>query len=97
MTTKTFTVHLYHSSLSYADDCWSMFASDRMADRYYTYVKPVEIEVEVPENFDPRPGKIAALQAEEEELRAAFAARVTEIQREISKLQAITYEAPEAA
>lgn len=47
------------------------------------------IEIEVPDDFDIRPSQIAALQKKEQEIRAQFAAAVTEIHRQISELQAI--------
>lgn len=52
------------------------------------------IDVDVPADFDIRPGQIAALQKKEQELRAQFAAAVTEIHRQISELQAIGCEVP---
>ena len=51
-----------------------------------------EFEAEVPDSFDIRLGQVAALQKKEQELRAQFAAAVTEIHRQISELQAIACE-----
>jgi hypothetical protein len=87
-----FQQHLY--SVDYGDGKpqWRLWATPTMSDKYWTLVGPVEVEVEVPDDFDARPAKIAALEAEKQKLRAAFAARVTEIEREISQLQAITCE-----
>lgn len=61
-----------------------------------THVKRVlvgesEIEVEIPVNFDPRPGMVAALEDEKRELQAKFTARITEINAQISNLQAIEF------
>ena len=53
------------------------------------FVREIEVETEVPDNFDMRPSQIATLQKKEQELRAQFAAAVTEIHRQISELQAI--------
>ena len=47
-------------------------------------------EIDVPDDFDPTPLKIAALQAEKEKVKADFAKRVMEIDAEIGKLLAIT-------
>jgi hypothetical protein len=52
-------------------------------------VAPLDIEVEVPDGFDPRPQQIAALDAKIEEARAAFTARLTELQDQKNRLLAI--------
>lgn len=49
-----------------------------------------EFEVEVPDNFDPRPGQVAALEAKKEEMRAEFSKRVKDIDDKINSLLAIT-------
>lgn len=46
-------------------------------------------EIDVPENFDPRPQQVAQLVAQKEEARKQFAALCTEIDRRINKLQAL--------
>jgi hypothetical protein len=46
-------------------------------------------EVDVPDNFDPRPGMLANLEAEKQQVRAEFARRITELDRQISQLMAI--------
>lgn len=45
--------------------------------------------VEVPDDFDPRPAQVAALEAEKQKARADFQARITEIDRQIQSLMAI--------
>jgi len=45
-----------------------------------------EFEVETPDDFDPRPQQVAALQAAKQKVRAEFAARINEIERQISEL-----------
>ena len=45
--------------------------------------------VEVPDDFDPRPQQVAALEAEKQKARAEFQARITEIDRQIQSLMAI--------
>lgn len=45
--------------------------------------------VEVPDDFDPRPQQVAALEAEKQKARADFQARITEIDRQIQSLMAI--------
>lgn len=48
-----------------------------------------EIEIEIPDDFDPRPGQIAALKAQKERAQAEFAKRVTEIDEKINSLLAL--------
>jgi hypothetical protein len=59
-------------------------------DKSTVKVMEHEFEVEVPDNFDPRPGQVAALKAQKEEVRAEFAKKVKEIDDKISSLLAIT-------
>ena len=48
-----------------------------------------EFEVETPDDFDPRPQQVAALQAAKQKVRAEFAARISEIEKQISELTCI--------
>lgn len=50
---------------------------------------PHSFTAEVPADFDPRPGLVKALEKQKEEARAAFAARVVELDRQINELLAI--------
>ncbi len=47
------------------------------------------IEVEVPDDFDPRPELIKGLQERQKKARADFEQLCTDIQRQISELQAL--------
>ena len=49
------------------------------------------IEVEVPDNFDPRHGLITNLKEQEKKAMAEFQAKVTAIHKRISELQAIEH------
>lgn len=62
----------------------------------YTQVPVCEHELtfDMPEGFDPRPGQIERLQELKQKVRAEFSARITEIEQQISKLQAIDYTEP---
>ena len=48
-----------------------------------------QFEVEVPDNFDPRPGQVAALEAKKKQIEAEFAAKVKQINDQINSLLAI--------
>jgi hypothetical protein len=67
---------------------YRLFGTD-MTDKYYTAICPVEVEVEIPDNFDPRPAKIAAIDAQIASVRAEMTARVTELMEQRSRYLAI--------
>ena len=54
------------------------------------------LEFDLPDDFDPRAGQIEALKTTKQDLMAEFSARCTEIERQISKLQAIEHEVVES-
>jgi hypothetical protein len=58
------------------------------------FVNQTEVEIEIPDDFDPTPKQIAALERLRDEVRAEFTERLNEINTRISKLQALTYEVP---
>ena len=58
-----------------------------------TYVGPQEIEIDVPDNYDPRAQQVAALEALKQKVMADYHKSVTEINDRISKLQALEYTA----
>ena len=60
---------------------------------YQTYVGEQEIEIEVPDNYDPRAQKIAALEKYKQKVMADFQKTVDQINDRISKLQALEYTA----
>jgi 2',3'-cyclic-nucleotide 2'-phosphodiesterase (5'-nucleotidase family) len=47
------------------------------------------IEVEVPDNFDPRPAMVANLEEKKRQVRAEFAKKVKELDEQIQSLLAI--------
>lgn len=59
----------------------------------WTLVREQMFEVEVPDNFDPRPQMVKALEAEKEKARAEFAKRVLEIDKRINELLALEHTA----
>lgn len=58
---------------------------------YYALVSevPTEVEIEIPDDFDPRPQKIAALEGEKRKLQEDFARSVARIDDQIKKYLAI--------
>ncbi|CBJ38295.1 conserved protein of unknown function [Ralstonia solanacearum CMR15] len=71
-----------------------------MNSKHTTYVKvmPHTMVVKIPDGeIDYRTARIAALENEREKVRAELGKRITEINGEISKLQAIEFNATEVA
>ena len=60
---------------------------------YRAYVGEQEIQIEVPDDFDPRPQQIAALETQKQKVMADYQKSVTDINSQISKLQALEYAA----
>ena len=55
-------------------------------------VMPHELVVDIPDDFDPTPKQIAALEKEKENVRAAFNQRIAQLNEQIGKLQALTFD-----
>ena len=60
-------------------------------DEHRTYVGEQEIEIDVPDNYDPRAQKIAALEKQKQKIMADYHKTMMEINNRISNLQAIEY------
>ena len=63
------------------------FKLDDSAER--TYVSEQEIEIDIPEDYDPRAQQIAALEALKQKVMADYHKSVTEINDRINKLLAL--------
>ena len=63
-----------------------------MSEFGYVTVMPFSFEVEVPDNFNPIPAQVAALEKQKRELKANFAMELMHIEDSISKLTCITNE-----
>jgi hypothetical protein len=86
------TAHIHYSKWIWDDkgefEIWSMRMDD---DDYRVYVCSQEIEIEVPDNYDPRAPQIAALEKKKQKVMAEYQKTVTEINDQINKLQALEY------
>jgi hypothetical protein len=60
-------------------------------DDHRTFVCEQEIEIDVPDNYDPRAQQVAALEKKKRKIMADYQKMVTDINDQISKLQAIEY------
>ena len=57
------------------------------------HVNEQEVEIEVPDNYDPTAQQLAALKKEKEKAQEEFSKKVASINERISKLQALEYTA----
>ncbi len=94
----TQTVFIHYDSNNFVPEGWSRWDLWRFqadAGSRSLFVGTAEVTFEVPDNFDPRPAQVKALEEKKLELSAQFAAAVTEINRQISQLQAIEHDSGE--
>ena len=84
------TVHIHYSKCSWEETHEYLVFSHKMNDTdYRSHICEREIEIEVPDDFDPRAQQIAALEAEKKKVMAEYQKTVTDITSRMSKLQAI--------
>ena len=87
-------LYVYHNQYAWQDqgtyDAYTWKAEDT---EIRTCVGQQEVELEIPDNYDPRQQQIAALVASKQALMAEYQKSVTDINERISKLQALEYTA----
>ncbi len=81
--------HLYRGKPEFELLPWDCRAWDAASVEGRVFVTEHTTTVEVPDDFDPRPQQVAALEAEKQKARAEFQKRITEIDRQIQSLMAI--------
>ena len=64
-------------------------------DATSVFVREMDVTFEVPDDFDPIPRQVAALEAEKRAALAEYQSKVAEINERLSKLQALTFEPAE--
>tara|TARA_R110002126_G_scaffold272267_1_gene416413 strand:+ start:278 stop:559 length:282 start_codon:yes stop_codon:yes gene_type:complete len=90
----TITAHLHYRKYHFDEQgTFELFSVNLGDSDGRTYVGPREVEVDVPENYDPRAQQIAALEKQKQKVMADFQKTVTEINARISNLQALEYTA----
>lgn len=70
------------------------YKGDDAEDRIF--IREMPIEVEVPDDFDPIPKQVAAMEAEKRAALAEYQQKVAEINERLSKLQALTFDSEAA-
>jgi hypothetical protein len=88
------TVHIYFNQYSWENKGdYTVFSCKVDDTESRTYVGEQEIEIDVPDDYDPRAQKIAALEKHKKKVMADYEKTLIEINERISKLQAIEYTA----
>jgi hypothetical protein len=88
------TAHVYHCKYSWEQKGEFLLFYVKVDDTdSMTHVSEQEVEIEVPDNYDPRAQQIAALEAQKQKIMADFQQSVTDINRRISELSAVEYTA----
>jgi hypothetical protein len=80
----------YLQPRAWVPEVWA-FQMDNAEDRIYIGTQTVSVEV--PEDFNPVPAQVAALEAEKAKALAKYQQSVAQINERLSKLLAITNEA----
>jgi hypothetical protein len=88
------TIHIHYEKYEWDKEGKYIVFYIKLDDtNYRTYVGEQEIEIEVPDNYDPRAQQVAALEAAKQKVMADYQKSVSEINDRISKLQALEYTA----
>ena len=88
------TIYVYYQKYDWEDKgSYQVFPFKANYDESRTFVCEQEVEIEVPDNYDPRPQKIAALEAQKQKAMSDYNDTVMDINNRISKLQALEYTA----
>jgi hypothetical protein len=86
--------HVYYNKYSWESNGIFQIYSFKMDDENHrTHVCEQEVEVEVPDNYDPRAQQITALEKQKQKVMADYQKTVNEINTRISKLQALEHTA----
>lgn len=87
------TIHIHYSKYEWETKPEYLLYSHKFEDTdYRIHIGSQEVEIEIPDSFDPRSKQIEALEKEKKAVMAKYQKTVAEINTRISKLQAITYE-----
>jgi hypothetical protein len=90
----TLTAHIYFCKFSWqAEGEFQLFYAKVNDTETMIYVNSQELEVEVPDSFDPRALQVTALEKKKKQVMADYQKTVDQINNRISKLQALEYTA----
>lgn len=85
--------HLHwRTSYTHPEGMFTFFENDMsICGPEYVCIRKVEMEVDVPDDFDPRPAQIDALRKEKTKILAEAQARANNIEEQVQRLLAIEY------
>ena len=87
-------LYVYHTQSAWQEEgsfqAYTWHSEDNATS---TLVSQQEVELNIPDNYDPRAQQVAALIASKQALMAEFQKSVDDINERISKLQALEYTA----
>jgi hypothetical protein len=90
----TLTMHLHYLKYHWDDEGrFELYPFKADDDEHRSYIDERQVEIEVPDNYDPRAQQIAALEKHKQKVMADYQKTVTEINAKISNLQALEYTA----
>ena len=88
------TIYVYFQKYDWEKEgTYQVFSHKYSDDENRTFVYKQEIELEVPDNYDPTAQQIAALEAQKAKAMSDFNKTVMDINTRISKLTALEYTA----
>ena len=88
------TLHIYHTQYTWMEKPeYQVFSFEAPNDEHRTFMATREVEIEVPDDFDPREQQIQVLLDKKQKAMAEYQKTMTQIDGAISKLQAISYTA----
>lgn len=92
---------LHWTRWSHDEEVEYIIAADDMSAcsssaRQYANIKPVSVEVEMPDDFDPIPGIVKGMRDRKQNLLAEAQMEANKIDGEIQQLLSITYKPEEA-
>jgi hypothetical protein len=87
-------LYVYHSQYAWQDQGkYEAYTFKLEENEENTFIGEQEVDLEVPDNYDPRARQIAALEKKKLKAMADYQKMVTDINEKISKLQALEHTA----
>ena len=87
-------IYIYYKKYHWEDTGeYIVFAFKTGDSDTLTFIGEQDVELEIPDNYDPRAQQVAALEAAKQKVMADYQKSVNEINDRISKLQALEYTA----
>jgi GH35 family endo-1,4-beta-xylanase len=90
----TITAHLHYLKFTWEEKGeYELFTCKFKDDENRTYIGELQLEIDVPDDYDPRAQQIAALEKQKQQVMADSQKTITEIDGKISNLKALEYTA----